>query len=113
MIPLSGGQPRLAPALIKKAVRNRYIALSKKQQTESSKFLLLQEIHDPGYQPEEYSFFKELLKRLTDRQRQVLWLEFYAGYREFEIAPLLGISRQAVNRLKARSLKNVKLWLND
>lgn len=56
---------------------------------------------------------RRLVDRLPQRQQQVILLEFYLGFRETEIAQMLGISRQAVNQLKKRALHSLRDWIQD
>lgn len=53
-------------------------------------------------------FIANLLKELPVLQRQVLKRKFIQDFSDKEIAPLLGISRQAVNRVKNRGLMNLR-----
>ncbi len=53
-------------------------------------------------------FVSMLLNSLPPLQRTVLKRKFMQGFSENEIALVLGISRQAVNRAKNRGLKNLR-----
>lgn len=50
-------------------------------------------------------FVEELLSSLTEKQRAVIEYQVLQGYTETETAIKLGISQQAVNRLKSRALQ--------
>lgn len=49
-----------------------------------------------------------LRNHCSDKQRKVFILKFYYGYSDIEIGSMLGISRQAVNRMLNRVLKIFK-----
>lgn len=50
----------------------------------------------------------DYLQKLTDRQKQVFCMYVFMGYSEKEIADELGISRQAVNRLKIEAINTLR-----
>lgn len=55
-----------------------------------------------------------LIKSLVRHQRDIITMEFMYGFSEKDIAKVLGISRQAVNRAKNRALKNLrKIYIED
>jgi len=58
-------------------------------------------------------FVEELLSALTEKQRAVIEYKVLQGYTETETAVKLGISQQAVNRLKSRALKKIKRILEE
>lgn len=51
---------------------------------------------------------KDLLSELTPRQQEIMTLKFIHGYKESEIAKALQISRQAVYKLKVKSLNTLR-----
>src|SRR4051812_11016917 len=53
---------------------------------------------------------KPLLQRLTPRERRILYLRFFMGMSQSEIAAEVGISQMHVSRLLNRSLGNLRTW---
>lgn len=51
------------------------------------------------------------LRRLTDRQRQAIWLRFWEGYQCQEIAAMFGCSPAAVTNLMQRAFKQLRTYL--
>ena len=51
-----------------------------------------------------------LLQRLTPRERRILYLRFFMGMSQSEIASEIGISQMHVSRLLTRSLENLRRW---
>lgn len=51
---------------------------------------------------------QSVLESLTDKQRDVIIAKYFQGYSDFEIGEKLNISRQAVNKLKKRSLNKLR-----
>jgi RNA polymerase sigma factor (sigma-70 family) len=49
-----------------------------------------------------------LIKSLVKQQRAIITMKFIYGFSEKDIAQILGISRQAVNRVKNRALNNLR-----
>lgn len=49
-----------------------------------------------------------LIESLVSKQQHIITMEFIHGFSEKDIAEILGISRQAVNRIKNRALKNLR-----
>jgi RNA polymerase sigma factor (TIGR02999 family) len=66
------------------------------------------------YEPDELLALDEALVDLSDRERQVVELRFFAGLEETEIAALLGISDRTVRRewTKARAALYKRLYLD-
>lgn len=54
---------------------------------------------------------KAALKRLTERQRQVLVLHFLEGFQKSEVADMLGIDRSRVTQLIEQGLRNLRVEL--
>ena len=87
------------------AIKNQYISLSVNKDRYSNFSNRLYENSD-GYLPDfenRYSLI-ESIKGLSKKQKMIIVYKYIYGYSDFEIAILLGISRQAVNRLKNRAL---------
>jgi RNA polymerase sigma-B factor len=53
---------------------------------------------------------RPLLQRLTARERRILYLRFFMGMSQSEIASEIGISQMHVSRLLTRSLENLRRW---
>ena len=63
--------------------------------------------------PENISYMTSIMllqsiRKLSTRQQIVVVKKFFYGYSEIEIASMLGISRQAVNKIKRRAIKKLK-----
>src|SRR5262249_60238526 len=56
---------------------------------------------------------RPLLQRLTARERRILYLRFFMGMSQSEIASEIGISQMHVSRLLTRSLKNLRRWSSE
>jgi RNA polymerase sigma factor (sigma-70 family) len=53
-------------------------------------------------------FISSLLDSLPEKQRKIIILKYIYGFSNIEIAKLLKVSRQAINNVKNRALKNLK-----
>lgn len=94
-------------------LRNKYIALSKENQSYIEKLNLLDEnkifCTNTAYSD---CFVKESLNFLPVKQRTVILYRYVYGYSDNEIAQTLNISRQAVAKLRNRALNALrKLYL--
>ena len=92
------------------AIRNEYIRISKfiflhKTEREFVDFCLTYDIFPDE---ENKMLFADILKSLTQKQRECVLLRFYGGYSSTEIAERFGISRQAVHRLQKRALDKLR-----
>ncbi len=87
------------------SVRNQYILLSKRNQRY---ILSCNELYDNlGHyclEPEDGISISEGLKLLSERQRLAVAYRYIYGFSDAEIADMLSVSRQAVNRLETRGL---------
>ncbi len=54
---------------------------------------------------------KEAMKHLTDRERNILEMRFFAGRTQMEIATEIGISQAQVSRLEKNALGHMKKYL--
>ena len=96
------------------SLRNRYISLSKLNQKYKYTFDNLYENTSECSQGFEDSLFvQEALSHLPERQRMILVYKYIYMYSDYEIACLLDITRQAVNRLKNRGLKSIRGFLEN
>ncbi|MBE5921473.1 MAG: RNA polymerase sporulation sigma factor SigG [Lachnospiraceae bacterium] len=55
----------------------------------------------------------EALKRLPERERNIISLRFYRGKTQMEVAEEIGISQAQVSRLEKNALKTMKNYLMD
>lgn len=56
---------------------------------------------------------KEAMHRLTDRERHILNLRFFAGKTQMEVADEIGISQAQVSRLEKAALSHMKKLIHD
>ena len=54
---------------------------------------------------------KEALKRLDERERNIIKMRFYQGKTQMEVAQEIGISQAQVSRLEKHALKNMRAYL--
>ncbi|WP_366506883.1 sigma-70 family RNA polymerase sigma factor [Ruminococcus sp.] len=54
---------------------------------------------------------KEALKTLKDREKNILFLRFYKGHTQMEVAKEIGISQAQVSRLEKTALDKIKSQL--
>ena len=54
---------------------------------------------------------KEALKRLDERERNIIEMRFYQGKTQMEVAREIGISQAQVSRLEKHALKNMRTYL--
>ena len=54
----------------------------------------------------------EALKRLADREREIIHLRFFEGKTQMEVAELIGISQAQVSRLEKGALKMMRNYLS-
>lgn len=87
------------------SVRNQYILLSKRNQRYA---LTCNELYDNlghySVEPDDGITLAEGLKLLSERQRLAVAYRYIYGFSDVEIADMLSVSRQAVNRLESRGL---------
>ena len=98
---------------ISKSMRNKYISLSCKEQTMHNHMLLILDetydcIDEKSDDLQDNIDFKVILGSLTELQKKVIIFKYYYEYSDNEIAKMLGISRQAVNRLKNRGIEKLR-----
>ncbi|MHC1723439.1 MAG: RNA polymerase sigma factor [Aminipila sp.] len=55
----------------------------------------------------------QLINTLPDKHRTVIVSKYIYGYSDAEIGTSLGISRQAVNKLKNKALKNLRIQIKE
>ena len=54
---------------------------------------------------------KEAMKRLDEREKQIIEMRFYEGKTQMEVAAEIGISQAQVSRLEKNALKNMRNYL--
>ena len=96
------------------SIKNQYIALSVNNDRYNKISNKLYNNLD-GYSPnfEEQFSLLESINVLSEKQRMTIIYKYIYGYSDFEIAVLLGVSRQAVNRLKNRALSILREFLTE
>jgi len=94
------------------SIRNKYIALSKKEQKYHN---IIKEVNskdsfcvDLGY---DLVYLRDLIKLLPLKQAMVIVYRYIHGYSDAEIAELLGIKRQSVFNIRKKALENLKLYM--
>ena len=94
------------------SIKNQYIALSLQRDKYNKISNKIYEDFD-GYFPDYEESFSvlESLEILPEKQKTIIIFRYIYGYSIFEIAVMLGISRQAVNNLKNRALNTLKEFL--
>ncbi len=91
------------------SLRNRYIALSKeKQKYEKTELGLLDDGIKYSASLEDRIMVKDMLRLLSEKQRLIVTYKYIYGYSDIEIADIMNISRQAVNRLKNRAISIIR-----
>lgn len=97
----------------------RYIAVSLKneflricRQNSKTKNLYLKSFNQEFADSYSYNdlFIKEALSNLSAKQRLIIMYKYIYNYSDTEISAELNISRQAVNRLKNRALRELKTY---
>ena len=53
----------------------------------------------------------EAMKRLNEREHEIISLRFFEGKTQMEVADLIGISQAQVSRLEKNALKTMKNYL--
>ena len=54
---------------------------------------------------------KEMFGLLPERERSIVNLYFYYGYKEREIAGMLGISRPRISQVKSRAIERMREYV--
>ena len=59
---------------------------------------------------------KEMLKdailKLSERERRIIYLRFYGGLAQADIARRMGLSQMHISRLLTQSIKNLRKWMS-
>ncbi len=59
----------------------------------------------------EHLSLSEAMKRLNDRENEIISLRFFEGKTQMEVADIIGISQAQVSRLEKNALKTMKNYL--
>ena len=59
----------------------------------------------------EQSILSESIKKLDDREREIVFLRYYHGKTQTEVSAEIGISQAQVSRLEKNALKAIKKML--
>lgn len=59
---------------------------------------------------EEYQKLYNALAKLTDKEQQIIKMLFFEARSTVEVGKILGVSQQAVSKIKIRILKKIKLF---
>lgn len=93
------------------AIRNYYIAISKQSQQYLKRCNELQDyIASFECDNDDKISLAEGMKRLSERQKKILSYRYFYDYSDAEIADILLISRQAVNRIRNRGLDILRAY---
>ncbi len=60
----------------------------------------------------EHLSLNEAIKRLADRERDIITLRFFEGKTQMEVADIIGISQAQVSRLEKNALKSMRSYLS-
>ena len=76
---------------------------------EESESTLLDTLKDDGgSQVIDQLLIKELLEKLSERERQIILLRFFRDKTQSEIAQIIGVSQVQVSRLLGKTLEKLK-----
>ncbi len=106
-------EPASMRAYLCMSLRNRLINEFKKEQAvslEESDYSFTLYIDDDNADEEEkqYKKIQNLLNKLTSRQREVVYLKYFKGLSNEEIALTLGINKQSVANLLSEAIRQMK-----
>ena len=59
----------------------------------------------------EHISLSEAMKRLGEREREIISLRFFEGKTQMEVAEMIGISQAQVSRLEKNALRAMKNYL--
>jgi len=90
-------------------IRNKYIALSKAiSQRKKESFFLFESNADTACDLLSAAALRDALASLPEKQQMVIKLKYLYGYSDSELSLHFSVTRQAVNRLKNRAMKNLR-----
>lgn len=61
----------------------------------------------------EHLSLSEAIKRLNDREQEIISLRFFSGKTQMEVAELIGISQAQVSRLEKNALRSMRCYLTS
>ena len=95
-------------------IRNEYILVSQKRQKHNNSTLEFQD-YLGGYEPLYDDRISILggLSLMNPKQRKILVSYYYYNYSDAEIAKMLNISRQAVNKLRNHGLQFLRKYFSN
>lgn len=98
---------------INKSLKNHYIYLNKTNYEVMSKELVLEEIYINNGDDNCFSniIFEDIIKTLSDTEKDMIFKKYKLNYSEAEIARMKGISRQAIHKTHIRALSKIKKTL--
>jgi len=65
-------------------------------------------LHVEAYEIEDRLDVKNLLEKLPDREYNIIYMYYFIGYNENEIAEIIQLSQSYISRLKRKGLKTLK-----
>lgn len=67
----------------------------------------------PMEELDDEAFLSKCIKRLTDQQRQIIWLKYYFGYNLHEIAKMMDIKLSWAQKIDQRAKKKLEEMLKE
>lgn len=100
---------------INKSLQHQYIYLNKINYKVMSKEMALEETYINNGYDNCFSniIFEDIIKTLTDTEKDIIFNKYQLNYSEAEIARMKGISRQAVHKTHVRALSKIKILLGE
>lgn len=90
-------------------IRNKYIAYSKESRKDRNTLsVFFYNCPQSEFEFMDNQALKEAISLLSKRQRDIVIYKYIYDYSDVEISDFLGISRQAVNRLKNRAMEKLR-----
>lgn len=68
---------------------------------------------DDGNKEKLLNELKELIKKLSPREREIIYLKYFQNFKNIEISELLGIKYQTVRNILAGAIKKLRILGND
>ena len=60
----------------------------------------------------EHLSLSDAMKKLTEREHEIISLRFFSGKTQMEVAELIGISQAQVSRLEKNALRTMRNYLS-
>ncbi len=93
------------------SIGNKYTAFSKADNLLKRNNMLYESLISVSDDFSQRQFLNDALNILTQKQRKIMLCKYIYNYSDVEIANELGISRQAVNRIKNRAVESMREYL--